>query len=427
MCDGTLVRQLQNEVQLLRKHIESLENRLKAYENAHTPPSRSYKRRPLKPEDERKSPGRKPGHEGTTRPYREPDKTIPVTQDTCTHCNATLGEPRSFESRIIEDIPRPQQATITRFLVARYLCERCGRETVATHPDLPASGLFGKNLLSLAAAMKYKYRLPYRKITHALKAQHGIDITPAAVVAMVGRTAVSLRDGYSGIGKRIMNAAVVHADETSIRVDGKKWWIWIFVAGDDVLVVVADSRGEGVIKSVLGPDFTGIVVCDGWKPYKAFTSNLQRCWAHLLREADGLAEKGTEGRALAHALHEMFDRATDVLEANPPPQERRRLWRRMRRWMGIWLNKPSPEAQVQKFINKVRNGYDHWFTFVLHPGVEPTNNTAERALRESVVQRKIIGCLRNQKGTFAHETMMSVFATWENQGLNIYDEMGKYL
>lgn len=425
MCDGTLVKELQQENRLLKDNIAALEHRLKAYENAHTPPSRSFKQRPLK--QERDSPGQKPGHEGTTRQTPQPDKTISVTRSSCPHCNARLGDPRYFQNRIIEDTPKPQQATVTQYLVAHYTCDSCGKETTATHPDLPQSGRFGKNLLSLSSTMKYKYRLPYRKIAQALKAQHGIDITPAAVLAMVGRTAVSLREGYSGIEKRIMKAKVVYADETGLMVDGKRWWIWVFVAGKDVLVVVANSRGEDVIGSVLGPDFDGIIVCDGWKPYRSFSPRLQRCWAHLLREADELAKQHNEAQSIADAFHAMFAAATELMEGNPSPRIRRRLWRRMRRWMGIWLNKPYTDPPTRKFLQKVRNGYDNWFTFVLHPGVEPTNNIAERALRESVVQRKIIGCLRNQKGTFAHETMMSLFATWENQGLDIYEEMGKYL
>lgn len=85
------------------------------------------------------------------------------------------------------------------------------------------------------------------------------------------------------------------------------------------------------------------------------------------------------------------------------------------------------KEMVKKFINKVTNGFDYWFTFILHPWIDPANNRAERVLREHVVHRKIIGTLRNEKGTFAHETIMSVLATWEQQGLKAYDEMVRLL
>jgi len=75
--------------------------------------------------------------------------------------------------------------------------------------------------------------------------------------------------------------------------------------------------------------------------------------------------------------------------------------------------------KVRKLIGKIDNGFEFWFTFVIHPGVEPTNNRAERALREHVILKKILGTLRNGKGTSIHERIMTVLATWGQQGLDI--------
>nr|QNO44123.1 hypothetical protein IGHLLHHL_00001 [Methanosarcinales archaeon ANME-2c ERB4] len=83
-----------------------------------------------------------------------------------------------------------------------------------------------------------------------------------------------------------------------------------------------------------------------------------------------------------------------------------------------WINRGYGNENVEKLIGKIENGFEYWFTFVTHPGVEPTNNRAERALRELMVQRKIIGTLRNGKGTSIHERIMTVLATWAQQGLN---------
>ena len=66
---------------------------------------------------------------------------------------------------------------------------------------------------------------------------------------------------------------------------------------------------------------------------------------------------------------------------------------------------------------------EYFFTRVLNPRIEATNNTAERALREHIVIRKIIGTLRNEKGTGIHETIMTMFATWKQQGLNLFTEL----
>ncbi len=89
-------------------------------------------------------------------------------------------------------------------------------------------------------------------------------------------------------------------------------------------------------------------------------------------------------------------------------------WVRRRRF----TQKDYASDKVRKLIGKISNGFEFWLTFILHPGVEPTNNRAERALREHVVLRKIVGTLRNGKGTTIHETIMTVLATWEQCGLN---------
>ena len=80
--------------------------------------------------------------------------------------------------------------------------------------------------------------------------------------------------------------------------------------------------------------------------------------------------------------------------------------------------KEYPLEIIQKFIGKISNGFNYWFTFIINPGVEPTNNRAERALRPHVVLRKILGTLRNEKGTSIHERIMTVLATWGQKDLD---------
>jgi transposase len=77
-----------------------------------------------------------------------------------------------------------------------------------------------------------------------------------------------------------------------------------------------------------------------------------------------------------------------------------------------------PRSLQRGVLFDLTNGFDYWFTFLIHPAVDPTNNRAERALREHVVLRKIVGTLRNNKGTSIHERIMTVLATWKQQGLD---------
>jgi len=173
-----------------------------------------------------------------------------------------------------------------------------------------------------------------------------------------------------------------------------------------------------VLMEVLTRKFEGIIVCDGWKPYAKFTKRLQRCWAHLLRESEDLADKIEEAVPLHEALEDLYDEITEALENDPPLQVRIELWKMAREKLQQWITKEYISEKVEKLIGKISNGFEYWFTFVVNPGVEPTNNRAERALREHVVLRKIVGTLRNNKGTSIHERIMTVLTTWEQNGLN---------
>ena len=103
----------------------------------------------------------------------------------------------------------------------------------------------------------------------------------------------------------------------------------------------------------------------------------------------------------------------------PPLEEAMRLAREARASMENWAGRSYESEEVRWYAAKIRNGMDHWFTFLMVPGVEPTNNRAERALREHVVQRRIMGCFRNGKGTGIYETVMTVLASWKQQGRNL--------
>jgi len=427
MAECESCNHLLDRITKLEKHIEELEKKLSLYENPNTPPSqRRFFPKPRNHPNGK--PGQKEGHQGTTRPQAEPDRTIKVTASVCPHCKSRLRFMRT-ERRVIEDVPIIRQKIVTEFLVSHYLCRGCGREVVPSHPDLPRTGRFGKSVTAETTAMKFCDRMTYGKITSALS-RHGIDLSSATILDLARRATNAMRPEYEAIMRRMRTAKVVYSDETGLKVGGKSCWIWVFVSGNDVLVVVANSRGKRVIESALGKDFSGIIVCDGWKPYSSFTDRIQRCWAHLLREADKLAEdeKGNgEAKRLAEELHSMFDECEGMLGKNPPHDVRERIWAAMNARMKRLVEMEYRSKAVKKFAGKISNGFDYWFTFVLNPGVEPTNNIAERAIREHVVHRKIIGTLRNEKGMRIHETAMSVFQTQQNMGLNPYEELLKVL
>jgi len=369
MDTDEIIRQLKRENELLKGRIRELEAKLAMYENAHTPPSlkRNGNRKKDQNESGGKKPGQKKGHEGTTRPPA-----------------------------------KPQPVIVTEYHIAHYTCPHCQKEVVATDASCPKEGRFGNNTIAQAVLLKYEDRL----------------ISPATILDLTRRAADAVQSVYDAILDRVRNASILHADETSIKVQGQKYWIWVFTTPSETFIVIRKSRGTKVLMEVLTRRFRGIIVCDGWKPYAKFTKRIQRCWAHLLRESKDLADNIAEAVPLHRALTRLYQKLTDALESDPPPEIREKLLHNAQATLKRWINRGYGNEKVEKLIGKIENGFEYWFTFVTHPGVEPTNNRAERALRELMVQRKIIGTLRNGKGTSIHERIMTVLATWAQQGLN---------
>lgn len=415
-----IVAGLEKKTEELLKENKELKRRLALYENAHTPPSQ--RRYPTRQNGGQRTgkrfPGRPEGHPGTTRPVPKPDVVIQAGWSRCPRCGVRLGEPARVKRRIVEDIPKPQPVVTKEFLELEGDCPGCGTHVVARHPDCPPDGRFGKNVLVQVPLLKYEERLPHHKIREVLKRQYGLSITTATIFDITRRVSDWLKPRYEEVRQRVSGAQVVYSDWTGMKVDGRKYWTWDFVTDTEVLITVRKSKRKKVLKEVLGKSFSGTIVCDGCKSFPNFTRNLQRCWAHLLREADYLAEHVDEAKPLQNALHKLYGSLKTSLEDDPPPEERARLARNAKRRLGRWTRKPYETEEVRKFAATIRNGADHWFTFITNPGVEPTNNRAERALREHVVQRKIIGTLRNEKGTSIYETMMTMLATWNQRGLN---------
>ena len=279
------------------------------------------------------------------------------------------------------------------------------------------------NVIAQSALSRYDYRLPYRKIADRFDQFHGLELSGAAAWHATERAARAGRCEYDQIRRQIQQVDVVHIDETGIKRDGEQAWIWTFTTENHTQYAVRESRGSDVPVEVLGEDFAGTVICDGWMAYPAFSDNLQRCWAHILREAEDVAEKQPEGKPIYDSLKQLYVALQPSLESDLTIRERAELQRVARREVESLIKRSVPDGPVATLLGKIEGGLDHWLTFVGEPAISPTNNAAENALREPVILRKLIRTLRNDRGMFVHETLLSLLATWRQQGRNPYDEL----
>lgn len=405
----------------LQKEIAELKKRLSYYENPNSPPSSDslhWKRQKKQRRSEHHyKPGQKLGHKGTTHSFK-PTQTIHHKSEQCSRCGSKKIIQTTQKTRIIAEIPKPQPVTITKHIIPSYVCNNCGN-VQTTHCNLPKKGCLGFYLVGIITSL-WSARIPVRNISKMIQIFHSLKLSASTINNSLCNTSDSLEPLVNQIKDDICASKTAHFDETKYSIHGKTGWVWTGVNQNSCLITVEKSRGQGVLQKHFD-SFAGVAVCDGWVPYHIFNTR-QRCWAHILREAKYVAEKlSTENsQSLYLSLQKLFHSIKDVQSSRTVHDSALNLFERI-------ISEHCNEKQLEKFINKLDNAKDDLFTFLLYDGVEPTNNTAERALREPVINRKIRGCVRNQKGMRMFGNLMSCIMTWNMRGCNLLDEIVKYV
>jgi len=416
---------LLQEVSLLKTEVKSLKRHLIRYENPHTPSSKqqdTQKKKTTKKDKEQKKkpPGGVVGHTGATRPIAKPDTTEQATAENCPKCQSASFEILRIEEKIIEEFI-PAKIKVTRFLVPHYLCQ-CGHCFQGVHEELPQKGRLGVKIMVAVNALKYQLRGVHRKIQGYLNDLHNFHITHRTVANLLSRSAVICEEAYWQLLAKLRGSPFIYMDETSIRVLGKKYWLWVFRTAETIFVAIRPSRGRDVIESLFGkiPELAG--VCDGWQPYKIF-KHIQRCWAHLLRIVDDAAKASEIAKEFATEIHECFQLLKQALEKEFTDAQ---LWAQRHFFddhLFSILERYKDVKELKSAIGYISNAKESWFTCLVYQGMQPTNNLAEQAIREHVIVKRIIGTFRSESGSQEYQYVASLLATWKLQNKNMFEEL----
>lgn len=418
-----IIKRLEKEKNKLEEENCELKKRLLMYENAHTPPSLQKIKKRMPRESSGKL-GAPKGHPKYEREEPEISRTIKHTVDICPYCNTPLNTKEILEV-IEEEIPEMKKIKGIKHLIEWGVCSNCKRRVVAKN-NAPADR-FGPILKSHITLLKNDDRLPLRKVQSTLERDHNFKITHTGIMKIIRQVAKKLKEPYYEIIKQVRSSKVVYIDETEYKLNGEAWWLWTFVCENVVLFVIRKSRSKEVVEEILGKKYSGIISCDGWKTYESFSDKLQRCWAHLLRESFHLKEKYDGFERYHEALKKLFEKIQSIRMKPPGEEERKELVGKMKEHLTRLSMNMNKEIPFREFAGKIQNGMNYWFTCIEHPEVEPTNNFAEQSLRELIVQRKIMGGLRSEKGAETLEIISTMIATWKKQNKPLLDTMKSYL
>jgi transposase len=331
---------------------------------------------------------------------------------------ATVGDPRRHQ---VTELPAAR-AAVTEHRLHRVRCPACGARTRASLPPDAPTGAFGPRLQATVAVLSGRYRLSRREVVGVCADVLGASVAVGSVDALCAATAAALARPVAEIAAAVRRAPVAHADETSWRQAGERRWLWVVVTAAATLFAVAGSRGGAVIRGLLGPGFAGHLVSDRWSAYGWLPDGRrQLCWAHLTRAFQALVDRGGKAKPLGAAALGLIDELFARWHAARDDPARR----------AAFADEIAPlqdelHALLDRGLdNPVKDANDlcydlllHWpalWTFATVPGVEPTNNAAERALRPAVLWRKGSFGTQSDGGSLFVARMLSVAATCRQQ------------
>lgn len=417
---------LEKELDRVKKEKEALEKELHKYKNPNTPSSAHPHLKPVAASARSKKRGAPKGHKGVTREKKETPHSRHIVGEECPRCLSKSFEVIGHKLQQQEELPpeiQPEATNITREICQ---CNKCHLKFIARDNQTPLQGKFGINLMVLIIFLKFIVRGVLRKTTSFLDASFALKLAPASVQAIIERAAQAGEKEYSALKEKIKSAKLLYIDETSFRVLGKNWWVWAFRSDTDLLLVIRNSRGNNVLDEILGKDYAGIVVCDCWRAYDfLINAVLQRCWAHLLRKSKEL--DSVVGKHFHKKLTALFDEIKKFNSKERTEKQRIRKYTQMTLKLQKIIYYYSQYQECKSVTKYIDFHIESWFTCIKFAGVQPTNNYAEQAIRETVLVRKIIGAFRSKNGTKTYETLASLIATWQYQKLDIKKELSRML
>lgn len=416
------------------KRIQELEKVLALYTSPHLSSSKQFIKNKEKEESKEppKKKGAPEGHEGASRLIPKPDKTIDLKPERCAKakCKSKKIEILKAYKKTIEDIVITK--TATEFLFYDCKCKRCGTAFTTTSKDLPKEGRFGPNIISLWATLHYIGTVPFERLSKISKNLFHTEITPAAIHNILYRNAKIFKPQFERRKRTLARSRYVRSDETSYSVNGKKWYLWNLSNGKTNVVLIRNSRGSKVLKEVFGDFLDAILNSDCFSAYSKFKAReYQKCWAHVLRDAENLAKFNDEGKELHKLLLEMYQYIKNAKDKNLEDTAKIKTWiRKQKKKIDSWLDKNYASKAVKNLVLRMSKYKNDWFTCLKYSFVEATNNGSERDIRKNVLARKISGLHRSQLGIDSREIMMSEIITAEHRNENpfeiIQDGIEKY-
>jgi len=425
---------LKHMIRLLMKQVETLEARVKEQDirigelearlneptknsgNSSVPPSKEFKKN--KDENKAKRTGLRKGsvgRKGANRPLAEnPDEIVRVMAKACEHCHENLSEDHQTLREAYDKIDIPEvKPHVTRVEIYGGICPCCAKKTVPTcMPDgLQKGSPFSSNIVALAVYLRFVQSVSYERLARLFRDLFGLGISEGALDAMLRRAKPCFDRDVTAILARLRKSRVIYSDETSIRMNGKNWWNWVFQNDEITLHVIRRSRGSQVVEEVLDGHHPALWVSDLYGAQQGYAEAWQVCLAHQLRDCRYACEAGDT--VFAPRMKRLVLRAFIIAKRRLKLTEKTRLAlkERLERDLTGILALSVEHKDAKRLQKRYKKHGASLFTFLKHPEIAPDNNSSERSLRPTATYRKVTGGFRSIWGSELYAAARSVIGT----------------
>ncbi len=395
------------------------------------PPKRTSSKQANSRKKKRKI-GGQPGHTKHERPPFSSDEIDEVREyrlNCCPDCGGRVSA-RPKAARVVQQVELAEKPVeIIEHRAQGCWCRRCKKVVYAPLPaTVQKGGLVGPELTALVGYLKGACHASLSTIRKYFRDVLHIPISRGQLAKVIGKVSAALEPAYQELRASLPSEPHLNVDETGHKNNGKPHWTWCFRAELYTLFKIDSSRGSNVLIDMLGEEFNGVLGCDYFSAYrkymKDFSVCLQFCLAHLIRDVKfimGLPGKRTQvyGERLLAAIRKMF-RIIHRRDTMTPKGFQRALERARTDVIhaAIWAPRCK---QAQNLANRFRLHGEAYFRFITTPGVEPTNNLAEQAIRFVVIDRRITQGTRSQRGQRWCERIWTAIATCAQQQRSVIE------
>jgi transposase len=434
--------QLETENQSLRERVAHLEEQLKqTSQNSSKPPSKDGFSKPVKPVRPKRKPNKLeqiPRQGQELYPSETCDGIYEQIPPVCHACGTALrGEDESPYRHQVIEVP-PIAPTVLEYRLHQLECEQCGAKTRATLPVGVSHGGYGERLTAIVALLSSEYRQSHRMVQGLMATLLGVRLSRGSVNRLRQEMSEALCPATTEAKHYIQSQAVIHSDETSFRQGNQdklnphktKGWIWTLVTPLVCFFEVVLSRSGATAQALIGKDFKGIVVSDRYSSYNWIElTQRQVCWAHIKRDFTAIAERSGVSKEIGEALlfrerrlfrwwHRVRDGtlSREAFKALVEPL-REGLKRELEAAASLPIGdkEKTPLAKTVRTCRQLLKVESALWTFVDIPGVEPTNNHAERALRPAVIWRRTSFGAQSKAGSLFVSRMLTVVTSLKAQ------------